>query len=306
MQVQRLFEIVYILLQKKHSTAKELAEHFEVSTRTIYRDLDTLSMAGIPIYTNKGSQGGIFLMEHYTLHRTMISEEEQQHVLSALQSYQLTNHDEIDPLLTKLSAQFRKEQIHWIDVDFKDWGGDKDSDTFSTIKQAIFQRICISFTYYNSYGQKKQRTIEPFRLLFKGQAWYVIGYCLEKQDQRMFKLYRMQDITLTKQKCEHSIDEQAITKSYTTSVNDMVHIKAHIDASCAFRVYDEYTPACYEVLEDGSFILHITFPRGEWVFNYLMGFGDALQVISPQEIKDEILRRYHHVLLRYEENTYED
>lgn len=122
MQIQRMFEIVYILLQKRRVTAKELAEHFEVSTRTIYRDLDALSMAGIPLYTNKGHQGGIFLMEDYVLHRSMFSEEEQQKLMAALQSYHIADPQDVDSLLTKLSSTFSAKLTNWIDVDFVDWG----------------------------------------------------------------------------------------------------------------------------------------------------------------------------------------
>lgn len=300
MQIHRLFEIVYILLQKERCTAKELAERFEVSTRTIYRDLDTLSAAGIPLYTNKGSHGGIFLMEDYTLNRSMLSDEEQQHLLSALQSYHIANHEDINPLLTKLTGQFHKQQINWIDVDFNDWSGDaKGGETFAKIKEAIFSNVCIQFDYFNSYGQQTKRTIEPFRLFFKGQAWYVIGYCLDKQDQRMFKLYRMKDPTIIKQPIQHSIDEEQIKKAYQYDKSEYIHIKACIAPSQVFRVYDEYTPEHYELQKDGSMLLHIAFPKGEWVYSYLMGFGDALTVIEPLEIKEELIRRYHHILQQY-------
>lgn len=301
MQIHRLFEIVYILLQKRHTTAKELAQRFEVSTRTIYRDLDILSMAGIPLYTNKGSNGGIFLMEEYTMTRSLLNDEEQQHVLSALQSYQMTNQEDTQALLTKLSAQFHKEQINWIDVDFSNWSGEMEDDkTFHLIKQAIFNHTCIHVIYYNSCGQKSNRDIEPFRLFFKGQSWYLIGFCLEKKQQRMFKLHRMKQLTQTNQSIQHTIDEQQLVTSAQHMRQDMVHIIARIAPSHAFRVYDEYTPEHYEILENGFIRLHISFPRGEWVFGYLMGFGDALRVIEPQDIKKELIKRYQHALTLYE------
>ena len=141
MQIQRMFEIVYILLQKRRVTAKELAEHFEVSTRTIYRDLDALSMAGIPLYTNKGHQGGIFLMEDYVLHRSMFSEEEQQKLMAALQSYHIADPQDVDSLLTKLSSTFSAKLTNWIDVDFVDWGSDHSANRkFLLLKDAILDK----------------------------------------------------------------------------------------------------------------------------------------------------------------------
>ena len=136
MQLQRLFEIVYILLQRKKVTAKELAEHFEVSTRTIYRDLDALSMAGIPLYTNKGHQGGIFLMDNYVLQRSLFSEAEQQELLAALQSYHIADKEDSSALLQKLSATFSAKLTNWIDVEFRGWENDAAMDVcFNKSKQ---------------------------------------------------------------------------------------------------------------------------------------------------------------------------
>lgn len=308
MQTQRLFEIVYILLRKKRVTARELAEHFEVSTRTIYRDLDALSMAGIPLYTNKGSNGGIFLMEDYTLSRSLLSDEEQQHLLSALQSYNIADREDISPLLNKLSAQFQKEQIKWIDVDFNDWSGETDTARyFQIIKNAIFEGKVISFTYYNSYGQMKKRNVEPFRLLFKGQAWYLVAYCLEHNDQRTFKLYRMEDVCATTQNITHIINETAVNNSWHYETKDFVHITAHADASLAFRIYDEYRPEHYEKQDDGSLILHIAFPPGEWVYSYLMGFGSGLIVLEPAEVREEMKHRFQIACQNYlEDSQHED
>ena len=300
MQNQRLFEIVYILLQKKQVTAKELAERFEVSTRTIYRDLDTLTMANIPIYTNKGSGGGIFLMENYTLSNALLSDEEQQQVLSALQSYTLTKQKELTPLLTKLTAQFQKQQTQWIDVDMRDWGGTVDEDIFLILKDAILKAVNVTFTYYNSYGQISQRNIEPFRLLFKSQNWYLIAYCLDKQDQRMFKLSRIKNIAQTNIANTHSIDEQKIKEGMQYTKEEMVKIKAYIAPSYAFRIYDEYLPECYDKQSDGSLLLHMRFPPGDWVYDYLMGFGESLQVLEPKAIRDELHQRFKRCLANYE------
>lgn len=307
MQTQRLFEIVYILLRRKKVTAKELADHFEVSTRTIYRDLDALTMAGIPLYTNKGTGGGIFLMEDYTLSNSLLSDEEKNHVLSALQSYHIAKKDEnITSLLDKLSAQFRKEQIQWIDVDFNDWSGEtQTTKIFQTIKDAIFEKKTISFTYYNSYGQMKRRHVEPFRLMFKGSAWYLIGYCLDHEDQRMFKLYRMEKIQKGQQDCIHRIDEEALKASFHHEPKNLIHITAHVDASLAYRLYDEYTTEDYERLADGSFLLHVAYTLGEWVYSYLMGFGPGLQVVEPLALREEIQKRHRMALENYEGNSHE-
>lgn len=123
MQTLRLFEILYILLQNKKTTAKYLAQHFEVSVRTIYRDLDVLTLAGIPIYTNKGKNGGIFLNEDYILNRSFFSDDEQAKLLAALRSQQIVDPEASDTLLSKLSAIFQKPEIPWIQVGFSQLAG---------------------------------------------------------------------------------------------------------------------------------------------------------------------------------------
>ena len=150
MQVNnRLFEILYILLQKKKVTAKELAEKFEVSTRTIYRDIEALSSANIPIYMSKGKDGGIGILEEYVLNKSILSEEEQNQILFALQSLEKMNGNSEKDILEKMSTIFNKKVTDWIKIDFSNWSPSKEN-AFQIIKSAILNKQLIEFTYYNS------------------------------------------------------------------------------------------------------------------------------------------------------------
>ena len=167
MQINRLFEIVYILLNKKTITAKELAEHFEVSIRTIYRDIDKLTSANIPIYTSQGKGGGITLLDNYTLNKSVLSENEQNEILFALQSLTATEYPESDNIRSKLSSLFNKDKINWIEVDFSSWGNSKNrNEQFNILKSAIITHRVITFEYFNSLGEKSNRRVEPIKLLF--------------------------------------------------------------------------------------------------------------------------------------------
>ena len=121
MQMNRLFKIVYYLLENGKSTAPELAEKFEVSLRTIYRDLDAISAAGIPVYATQGKGGGISLLNDYVLEKSLLSEEEREQMLMALQGISSTEGKNTDELLSKLSALFQIKTTDWIEVDFSDW-----------------------------------------------------------------------------------------------------------------------------------------------------------------------------------------
>jgi len=185
MQVNnRLFEIVYILLQKKKTTAKELADRFEVSTRTIYRDIETLSRANIPIYANKGKDGGIALLDEYVLNKTILSEEEQNQILFALQGMKKVKGQEQEDILEKLSILFNKKIDDLIKIDFSNWGYAKE-ERFDIIKSAILNKQLVQFTYYNSNGEKSKRIVEPLQIWFKDKSWYLVSYCKLKEDYRI-------------------------------------------------------------------------------------------------------------------------
>lgn len=196
MQVNnRLFEIIYILMQKKKATAKELAEKFEVSTRTIYRDIEILSRANIPVYATKGKEGGIGLLDGYVLNKSILSEEEQDQILFALQGIKKVRGKEEKDILEKLSTLFNKEINDWIKVDFSNWEKDNEQEErFDMIKKAILDKNLIKFTYYNSNGESSKRTVEPLQIWFKDKAWYLISYCRLKEDYRIFKITRVKEI----------------------------------------------------------------------------------------------------------------
>lgn len=169
MQINRLFEIVYILLEKKSVTAKDLAERFEVSVRTIYRDIDVLSSAGIPIYASQGKGGGIALMEHFILNKSVLTEAEQDEILFALQSLTVTRNPESDTVLSKIRSLFNKgTAADWIEVDLSPWGSDRNQKCeFTILKNSILNREVIEFEYYNAAGEKGIRRVEPVKLVCK-------------------------------------------------------------------------------------------------------------------------------------------
>lgn len=148
MSDSRLFKILYYLLDKGGTTASELAEEFEVSTRTIYRDIEALSGAGIPVYTEQGRNGGIYLLPGYTLNKALLSEEERREVLTAIQSMSATGYHSGEETLTKLSALFHVNMGDWLEVDFSRWGkSTSDNTKFETLKQAVIQHREVKITY---------------------------------------------------------------------------------------------------------------------------------------------------------------
>jgi len=281
MQINRLFEIIYILLDKKSVTAGELAQRFEVSTRTIYRDVDILSGSGVPIFMTKGKGGGIRLLDNFVMDRFVLSEQEQQEILSALQGLGAMNYPETEKVLLKLSSIFNKNSKNWIEVDFSGWSGDEEK--WNTIKFAILNRKVITFVYYNRYGEKTIRQVMPLQLKFKEKNWYLKAFCMNKQSERTFKLSRIKALQITGEKFEE-IPEDAEDWPGSTGFNNIVTLRLKIDSSQAYRVYDEFEESQVEKEEDGNFIVTVSFMEDEWVYGFILSFGCFAKVLSPPHI----------------------
>ena len=295
--INRLLGIVYALLNKEIVTAAALAERFEVSVRTIYRDIEVLSQAGIPVYARKGKNGGICLMEQFVLNKMLITKEEQQQILAALLSVKETTASEEKAILQKLGNFFKTEPVNWIAIDFSDWGGGQ-KQLYEDIKQAILGRKVISFDYYGQNRAMSRRTVEPVQLLFKEYTWYLNAYCRERKALRHFKLTRIKRMVVSEEsfapreewyqeeKVENGPDGNAVEFFVYTPT-----VVMWIDKKEAYRVYDRFAESEIEVLEDGNFQVRVTYPLDEWVYSLILSFGASVKVLEPVEIRDEIKKR---------------
>ncbi len=295
--MNRLFEIVYVLLSKGRVTAKELSERFEVSQRTIYRDIDALSIVGIPVYTEKGKGGGISLLPEFILNQALLTEQEQEEIISALQALEVVKPKETTQALTKLSAVFNRKAVNWIDVDFSDWSGG-DNELFRKLKTSIFDKTVVVFDYYSTKGVKTNRNVEPMQLFFKHRAWYLKGFCLSQQDIRLFKLSRMENLMITEQ-CFIERDFPIVLSEPLQNEKDYkyINLKLKIASEMAYRVYDE--PQNIQKLPDGNFISTVVFPENEWVYGYVMSFGEYIEVLEPVHIRKLIQERLKKALKKY-------
>ena len=286
MKTNRLFEIIYILLNKKRATAKELAEHFGVSRRTIYRDVDTLSLAGVPVYTEKGKGGGISLLPDFVLNKSLLSESEQNEILAALQGLSGIKTAETERVLEKLSVIFNKSTVRWLEVDFSDWSF-QNSEVFYLLKNAILGRYITEFDYYGSTGEKTRRKVEPIQLWFKSKAWYLKGFCLLRQDMRLFKLTRIRELSVTDAVFGER-DLLAIPPSSDPAEppKEDVTLTLKIAPEMTYRVLDEFGEA--EKQPDGSYLVCVTWPEDEWLYGFLLSFGEYIEVLAPEHVREVI------------------
>ncbi|MCL2109728.1 MAG: YafY family transcriptional regulator [Oscillospiraceae bacterium] len=298
MKLNRLLEITTILLNKKTVTAAELAERFGVSARTIYRDIDVLSASGVPVYSSQGANGGISILEDYTVNRAVLSGAERESILLALQTLNATRFPEIDAVLEKLGGIFKKTDSDWISVDFSPWGSNPNSgDKFTDIKAAIQQSKIIEVDYINAYNEKSRRKIEPLRLIFKSQAWYLWGYCLNKHDYRTFRISRVKKVRITGKTFDRNLihetakDEEG--KSFEKDAKDPPFTKLTLEFTedVLHRLCDDYDDDMIAPTSDGKYRIDLCFPENEWLYSYIMSYGPFVKVISPARVGRVIRER---------------
>lgn len=296
MQESRLFKIVYHLLDKGRATVPELSEKFEVSVRTIYRDIDALSGAGIPIYTEAGRNGGIYLMNDFVLDKTVLTEEEKREILAALHSINSTNNIDNRQILQKLSAIFNVSSESWLEVDFSKWGNNgTDNAKFELLKSAIIHQRCVKITYANSYGRISERIVQPLKMSYKSMSWYLKAYCTEKQDYRIFKLTRMIELeVLSDTFCKKTFPEldKMAGQVYSTIV-------LRFAKEISYRVYDEFDNTQISTDENGDLIVSVEMPEDEWLIGYLLSFGTQVDIVEPLYLKAIVAKQAKEIYEKY-------
>ncbi|EHO77075.1 hypothetical protein HMPREF9942_01478 [Fusobacterium animalis F0419] len=284
MKDNRLFRILYYILEKEKVTANELAEKFEVSVRTIYRDIDSISSVGVPIFTTQGKGGGIKIDNEFILNKSLFDANEKEQIIAALQGLEKTNEAYKSELITKLSALFKIKNSNWIEIDFTSWGSNNTyQDLFNALKTTIINKNIISFSYNSSKAEKINRKVKPIRLLFKEQDWYLYAFCLLRNDFRYFKLSRMKDLEVLAINYEDNFENVVLKKEL--KYENIVNIKLKFDKNVAFRVYDEFNEAVIEDKND-NLCVEIKIPNNYKLYNYIFSFGANVEILEPEEIRN--------------------
>ncbi len=285
MSANRQFQLIYLLLRHGRMSARQLAQRFEVSERTIYRDVDALSAAGVPIYAVPGRGGGVALMEHYILDRAAFSDEEQQQLLTALQSLSGSAQTQAAQTLDKLSGLFRRQEPNWLQVDLSRWGNSgTDNAAFTVLRDAIRQQRQLLFTYAGACGPAARRRVLPARLVFKGQAWYLQAFCLDRNAYRSFKLSRILEME-TGEGFRTLPSPPPPIDGNTAPEHPPLHLRLRFSPAMAYRVYDEFDAGCVAREEDGSLRVKAAFPEDAWLYGYLLSFGAGVQVLEPCQVR---------------------
>ncbi|MCS7459089.1 YafY family transcriptional regulator [Paenibacillus doosanensis] len=299
MKLDRLLAITMLLLNRKRVGAQELAERFEVSLRTVYRDLETLNQAGIPIVSYAGASGGYEIMDQYRLDRQFLSLEELQSIVIGLKGVRSSlDEQEIGGLLDKVGALLsRTEQgalaqmSQQMIIDMNPWhGGKADKEKLGILREAARSTKLIRFSYTDSQGESSERRCEPMSVVLKGYVWYLYGYCLLREDYRVFRLSRIEEL--------HVLSETFVRRPKTLEQlgygwnrspdTAKIRLVLQFQPRMKPRVQDYYRDADIVTQPDGTLLVTTEQPDEPWLYNMLLSSGTDVKIIEPDSVAQSI------------------
>lgn len=298
MKTDRLLGILTTIQQKKKVTAAALAEKFEVSERTIHRDIDAICRAGIPLVTQPGKNGGISMMDGYAIDTTLFTEAEMSAIFTGLQTLDsVSNHPSAERLASKIGGDSRLLKKDCIEIDLSSFYKDDLAGKIAVIREAVKKRQCISFTYYYDKGEE-EKFIEPYSIRFKWSDWYVYGYCPAREAFRLYKLRRLWNLTVTDKIFQtREIPEE---KAFGNNMTDDYYITAVFEPCVKYRLVEEYGPDSFTVQEDGSLWTRWGFSTTEWAMTWFLSFGDRVKVLDPPEFVERMREKIKKIAELYE------
>ena len=299
MRIDRMLAITVMLLNRQRISARELAEKFEVSIRTIYRDIEAINMAGIPVVSFSGNNGGFGILETFTLDRQLLTLNDMINILGALKGVNTTFKDrELDTAIEKIQNLVPKDKerqvqrhLQQVVIDIVPMGYTRrQKERLQVVQQAVTRSHLLKFEYRNSKGETCTRTVEPMTLLFKGYAWYLYAFCLLKNDFRLFRLSRMKDALMIDKQFTRREKTYLENSEQDTTTIPWVRLVLKFSPCVRFRVEDYFDEETIELLPSGELLVTVEYPENEWVYSLILGYGEYVKVLEPEHIR-EIIRK---------------
>lgn len=297
-KLDRLLAITMTLINRKRIQAKDLAEMFDVSVRTIYRDIEALSLAGIPITTFQGKDGGIGIIDGYRMDKNMLTNDEFASIVSALKtvsSYSDTHMetvlDKIQGIIPERESELFRAKTEQVFVDLSPWDNDLYlKNKINILKSAIQSFHSVSFVYCNAKGEASERSVDPYTLILKGQQWYLYSYCHLKNAFRLFKLSRMREIVVIDKIYHRSVinlEEIPWQKEWNNSRNT-IQLVLKFDEGVRVFIEERFGVENIIYAANGSCIVKASFPEDEWIYGFILSFGHRVEVLEPEHVRIKV------------------
>lgn len=306
MKIERMLGIIIYLLNREIVSANTLAKRFEVSVRTIQRDIEAINIAGIPITSIQGSNGGYGILDSFKLDKHISDIEDYQFIITSLKSMNSAySSKKLETTLEKLLNAANKEQAleAKVKLDFSvSREGRRIEQYLKTIEDSSNQKKIIEFEYSNSYGSKTLREVEPVGLIYKWYAWYMLGYCRTKQDYRLFKVARIRNLKKLNKtfSIEHDSFESLLAEYEKQDNREYLHVKLLCKKEILMSIEEYFPNACVEASEEGDFTVHFHVPGNEIGWKGLIyTFGNKIKIVEPEELKLEFISKAQEIFNNY-------
>lgn len=300
-KVERLISIIMVLLRKKIVSSSEFAQLYGVSKRTILRDMETLSLSNIPIYAVAGTKGGYGIMETYKMDKRLLTSSDLENILAALGGLEkILFGEEVALTLKKIEAMVNASApAGTVTLSFYDWDGRSELREMLKICQgAIARKKVLAFGYIDKNGKTTNRTVEPLRLHFNENSWYLKGFCLDRMSPRSFKLSRIDRLVMNGQTFVDR-DELPIEESASDYRPELITVKALISPGIQDQFIERYGRKSVSADESGLLSAVILVPRSEIGFRFLAGFGTELKITEPEAYAAEFREYVRRMLGNY-------
>ncbi len=309
MKTDRLVSIIMMLLDKERVSAQELADRFEVSPRTIYRDIETINMAGIPVRSTPGVGGGFEIMQEYKLDKNVFSAADLSAILMGLSSLSgMVRGNELVNALAKVrrfipadrakEIELRANQIY---IDLSPWMGNRNIQPYlELVKTALQESRMLSFEYADRFGNKTVRTVEPYQIVLKGSHWYFQGYCRKREDFRLFRLSRISNLQMSRETFSPRDYQKPVLDFGDILKTMQTTIKLRVQKSAMDRLLDFCT--CERAVPDGEehYIVNFPFIENEYYYDILISFGNQCECLEPPHVRAEMKRRIQNMAALYD------
>lgn len=311
MKLDRLVSIITVLLRRERVQARELAEMFEVSVRTILRDIEAINLAGIPIVTYQGAGGGIGIAEGYKLDRSVLTGDEMAVLITGLKGVASTMEDpKLAVLLDKFRNAIPKAQQAAIDlktsqivIDMSPWGGNRRlKGTLELLRSAIEEKHEVSFSYIDSDGRRTDRVVQPYTLVLKGQSWYLYGWCTLRRAFRLFKIIRARNVRALDTRFIRVETGEAMPEAESGGEGDArkpARLVLSFEASAENVVLEWFGDGEFEYCGD-KLIVKTTMSENNWLYGFLLGFGPVMEILEPKHVQEIVKKMAWEIYRKYE------
>lgn len=311
MKIDRLLSIIVYLLNRELVPASKLAERFGVSLRTIQRDMETIELAGVPLYAVQGPRGGYGIMESYKMDRQLMGVDDFYYIVTALKGVAETLEDDgLDTTLEKVRALVPRQRLDLfaernekLSIDFSMLGGDpRHRETFRSVKEALEAERLLRFTYTNNKLEESTRTIEPMTLAFRWRAWYLYGFCLERDDYRLFRVSRIKEPEILAARFRRRAQsfEEFIESNPESRPANSLEFTLRFSSVMRAMVEEYYPEENCRLLEDGGLEVTARMPEDGWLYGYILSFGEYVEVVAPEHLRHKIAETARQIAQKYE------